>query len=331
MVATENRYNTLTELVACLKDKFEEKFIYSSTKDIEGREGTVKSIPAFLFRGESALYDRSLTSMQRMKMDPRLTMYDKDILEHISVYTCSEIIRQLGIVELYSSAYVQHYGLYSELVDFTEDIDTCMRFATNPDCPAGPGRIAVLDVKKAIQNAIIVDLAYHPFASRARRQKAYGIWNRTYADIKDENCIAEMGLVWYEFERNDAPPLINAMDVYNVTDDVFAGVISLIIDAYIRKHGRIRAETAEILAQRINRVPLFAVNDATFIFNWKRHMIMKDPTLEELGFPNGSWRLATLGELKCAINTKKEKENSIRLWSIGNNLNSTFKCNTKYL
>lgn len=317
-VAKENRYTTLTELGAYLQKNFAGKIIHSAVMDIEGGKGRTQDIPAFLFRGESALFARSLTSMQRMKADESLTANDITVLEAISIYVDGEIQSQLGVTGWYSAGYVQHYGLYSELVDFTSDVDICMRFATEPDSANKPGRIAVLDVKIAIQNGIILDLAAHPFARRPRRQKAYGVYSKTNSDIKDSKCIAEMGLTWFEFERNDASHSIRGLDIYNVADDAFAGVLSLIIDDCIQKNGRIPPSTAEILAGRIDRVPLFGVTDEVDKIK-KEKLGIKGATAAESGLSDCSWHLAALGELGCVMDAKLEKENSIRKWSIANN------------
>lgn len=254
--------------------------------------------------------------MERIKYDFNLTPSDKTILEAISIYTDQRVQEELKVNEKYSAAYVQHYGLYSQLLDFTSDLDICSRFASSTCSSDKPGRICVLDVKKANKNSITLDLGIHPFAARARRQRAYGVYNHKYNDFKNTTCIKEMGLTWYEFKRNNAPDKIATLDIYNTNDDKFAGHISLIIDDCINENGKITSRAAEVLSKRVDRVPLFAVTSDLHKINFKK--LEQNLTAQESGLSECEFYLASASELNCKVDIEQQKHNSYRKWSIEN-------------
>ena len=310
-IQEKNKFPKLTDLAAHLKKQYEKRWLRVTAKD---QAGTAE-IPAFLFRGEAEFYPKTLTSLQRMRSDDTLAPIDQKILEKISIYVDQEVQSRFGIGDFESKAYAQHYGLYSWLVDFTEDVDIATRFATSAKTPFSRGRMAVLDVDKARRNGVIVDLRSHPFAVRPRRQMAYGVFNRQFTDLKTAEAISAMGLTWYEYAQNDTSDQIRKMDIYNVSDDAFVGVLSLIIDQYINEYGRIPDKAALQLKDRVDRVPLFAVTEDLANIN-KDKLGRRGATAAELGFDKCSWRLCALGELNCKINVTVERLNSYRKWSI---------------
>jgi hypothetical protein len=316
MISKVNKFRTLSELGVHLQSTFANKFILSPVKDIDGNKNGLEEIPAYLFRGEPGLFEHSLTSMERMLVDTNFTRNDKVVLEYITNYVDQYVQEKFELNPLLSAGYIQHYGLYTQLLDFTSDADTAMRFATEQGNAGKPGRMVVLDVSKASQNGYVIDLSAHPFAFRSRRQKAYGVYSNRYNDFKDTGCMESLGLTWYEYDQNDAPDSVRKLDIYDVSEDVFAGVMSLVIDDCIQKHGRIPPLSAGILMDRIKRVPLFGVTKDLHKIN-KSMLGVKGATAAELGLSNCIWTLASLGQLGCAIDETKERENSYRIWALG--------------
>ena len=313
-----NTYNTLKELLDHLKNKYEDRLVKGDVTDIKSGEKIEEDIPAFLFRGEPGIYPNSLTSMQRMKSDPSLTQQDKTILEAVSIYVDERVQQEFKLNLFYdSAAYVQHYGLYSELLDVTSNIDICSNFATSANSLGKPGRICVVDVQQAQKNGAIADLRMHPFASRAKRQRAFSLHSNKYFDFKNIDCIKDMGLTWYEFKKNDASEEILNFDLYDISNDKFAGYISLFIDDCIDKNGKIPQSTAEILSDRIDRFPLFAVTNDLDKINFEKLKI-KGLSAQELGLSECTFFLASANELNCEVDLEKEKVNSLRKWSLEN-------------
>jgi hypothetical protein len=311
----ENRiFDTLTDLKEYLEINYSYKTFDGDAINYETGMAEKTELPKYLFRGESALYDNSLNSMQRMKTDEALTPTDRMILENISIYVDEQIRNSLNLSPDSSAAYLQHYGLYSEFTDFTSDIMTGCRFATGRQSLGKPGRICVMDVQKAMDYTMIFDLKEHPYASRAKHQSAYGIFNTYHKDMKGTSCIDDLGLTWYEFRNNNMADMLNEIDIYKTDEDFFAGYIVLIIDDCIKKHGKVTDAVAKILSDRIDRLPFFvATKDRDKIDMQKLNT--PGSTAKEIGFDKCVFYPVSINDLGVCVDVEFQKNLSYKKWS----------------
>ncbi len=312
-IPEHRRFENLSSLISHLKDNYPDKKVSIEAKDINSSNTRKLNVPKYLFRGEPGLYDSSLTSMQRMKTESDLDEIDKTILEAISIYVDEKIQKKLNVSGMDSAAYVQHYGLYSELLDFTVDLDICAWFATELDSNDNSGRICVLDVETAKDNSILIDLSLHPFASRARLQKAYGVYSKVGSNFKSDLIINDLGLVWYEFQRNDLSRQIQEKDYYKTSNDKFSGFIALAIDDCIYENGQITDSSAKLLSNRITRTPIFSVTNDIEKIDFDK--LNAGFSAEEIGLSNCEWEIKAAEELRCEIDLDFERNYSYSKWS----------------
>jgi hypothetical protein len=293
-IPKENNKKYLSEIISLLKRKYEGKTIKIPVKDTNSKISVINDVPSFLFRGEAQLYDTTKPTVQRLmnSRDLDITFDDANIL--LDLTKCVDkkfnkhIIQDHGL----SSSYVQHYGLYTELLDFTSSLDVCALFSTSLKCERGPGRICVADTKTLIQKAIVIDLTTHPYAERPRRQHAFAVYCNEHLDFKDQDCIHELNLNWFEFQKNDYSKNLGHHDLFRTSDDKVAGLMALTIDECIDEMGKIPHNLAIHLANKINRVPVFGVIDGDF-----------------------SGEIYSADDLNIQIDFEAERDYSIKKWS----------------
>jgi hypothetical protein len=86
-------------------------------------------------------------------------------------------VEDYSLDESHSYGLLQHYGMPTPIVDFTKDIRHAFAFAVSGS--AGVARMAVMKPIEAHRVAGAVDFTGHPWAERAQRQAAFGIYRRT--------------------------------------------------------------------------------------------------------------------------------------------------------
>jgi hypothetical protein len=104
-----------------------------------------------------------------------------------------------GLNEEEAKALLQHYGLPTELIDFTWHGGLAMAFAAADDTEVG--RICVMPMGQNARPPTHVDLSRHPWAHRAQMQRGVGvIMPEGYEDLKSPKTRARFGLTWIEFQ-----------------------------------------------------------------------------------------------------------------------------------
>lgn len=204
--------------------------------DIHSGNQVRTDAPAYLFRGESIDYSTTTSSMHRMKNCKALPPEVKNTIEQVSINVNMELQRCLELDPNLSAGFLQHYGMPTELLDLSSDLDVAAYFASGGGI-GNTGLICVVPLSTASRNSIVVDLRYHPRAVRPRRQSAFALKHRRHIDIKDNDCISELELVWLSFELQEQDILRSREKQHHLLDahtDKFAGIIQLIMNSILK-------------------------------------------------------------------------------------------------
>jgi FRG domain len=224
--------------------------------------------PAYLFRGERENYPDTLSSADRhyhnQKLDPEIAYELDDITAFAMSRSFQFLSRQLP--PKLAGAFAQHYGLPTQIFDFTASPNVAISFAANRPwhkSKATIGTIGILDVQLAEQNGsgVFVDLRGFPEALRARRQEAFGMIYgafdvKDFVDLKRTDIAKKVGLTWQLFGHLPDDEaylyLVGAdEDLLSIQDDVFAGIPEEIVDQFVLTRGPLSDQAAKILAENV--------------------------------------------------------------------------------
>jgi hypothetical protein len=234
---------------------------YGSTSILES------GLPSFLFRGERSEWPHTLSSLDRY-------WHGEDSLEawtelsDITAFIMQKPLPEERLDPKLAGAFAQHYGLPTQVFDFTADIDIATFFAGDalgPPFASPRGSIAVLDVAKAMNgHCALFDLRNRPESPRAQKQEAFGLIHSgfmvdDFEDLKRPEITDELGLTWFRFghcpgEHIFLESIGLPSDLLDHTNDAFAVIPQHTVDAYIILNGPILVETATILARDIPNV-----------------------------------------------------------------------------
>ena len=232
--------------------------------------------PAFLFRGERDTYPHTLSSMDRHYHNDDLDDLAKSDLEDVTAFAMRTELPVPGSSDAsvrlppkLAGAFAQHYGLPTQVFDFTASPKIAIGFAANrswhKDYPPF-GLMGVLNVAtlRAYGAAEVFDLRGFNQALRARKQEAFGvIYSRFrpdgFDDLKHVEIARDIGLEWLVFGHlpNDESYLRitgSDADLVDPTGDDFASVPQDIVDAFVNQNGVLHPEAASILAREIPNV-----------------------------------------------------------------------------
>jgi hypothetical protein len=168
----------------------------------------------------------------------------------------------------YAGAFAQHYGLPTQVFDFTADLDIAVFFAgdsSGPPFASGCGHIAVLDVSRAEKGPCdLFDLRGRPESQRAQKQKAFGLihsgfYSDDFEDLKRPEIKESLGLSWFRFahcpgEHLFLKSLCLPADLLDYSSDEYASIPQRIIDRFVNIYGPLRTETARILARLVPHI-----------------------------------------------------------------------------
>lgn len=274
-------FESLTDLLDFVANHYPPGTIAIPAKDIETSEEINAMAPRYLYRGERDNYETTTSSMQRLKTNSSLSILEQEELEKLAKWVDGEMQAKTPLTPMYSAGYCQHYGLPTELLDFTASPEVAGAFASLGDLHP-VGLFAVVDVALATSQSIIIDLTEHPFGFRPRWQQAYGIFHRQFIDFKADDCVLELGIRWYSFSRA-------ASDIEQFTDlltgkealldahrDPLAGYIQLSIDDYVRNFGKLQDNSAIWLSKQVDPAP-FVTKAIDFYPNGKPRTVQPIP------------------------------------------------------
>jgi len=264
-------FDTLTECVKVLRDTFPAP----PTTDR----------PRFLFRGESRLYPTTHASLHRLLRDDRLSPEARCVIRDVTCATADMCFRYLAehaakvhgdappaYSEELAMAYMQHYGLPTNCIDFTASLDVAAAFASD-GCDEGFGAIAVVAVKDerspnmagpsdALDGVpYLASLSRHPFGERARVQEAYGLFLMIQdEDLKSLPVAKRQDVTWFAFRLapSDRCSYRGSTHLTDWSNDKGPAIFTKFIDACLLAEGgpgKIPDEAARWIAYRIPPVP----------------------------------------------------------------------------
>lgn len=178
-MAAQKRLPTLGECVASWRSRERERLSILGTDPKTGERHSVEA-PAWLFRGESAQYPDTYSSMHRFSLS-KMTSEAKEEVEAVS-RRLDSVLRVYGLEPMYSAALLQHYGLPTELIDLTSSLDTAAAFAAHGN--TSTGLLMAFPFSQLAAQTVLVELKRIHFARRPRHQNAYGVFHRSEPNLK---------------------------------------------------------------------------------------------------------------------------------------------------
>jgi hypothetical protein len=149
-------------------------------------------------------------------------------------------------------AFIQHYGLPTRIIDFTGHLGLAFAFAVHGH--SAVGRLAVMPYRPPTSPPLAVELYAHPWAERAQRQAAYGLFlPDQILDLKSHSATRQIGVRWYEFDILPAEKAFYAQtygDLLREHDDPSAGFLRHYINVYVEAFGKFSPELTEWLLEK---------------------------------------------------------------------------------
>lgn len=149
-------------------------------------------------------------------------------------------------------AFLQHYGLPTRIVDFTGHLGLAFAFAAHGQSVVG--RLAVMPYLPPTKPPLMVELYAHPWAERAQRQAAYGLFlPDQIVDLKSHSARSHLGVRWYEFDILPAEKAFYVQtygDLLRECDDPSAGFLRHYINLYVEAFGKFSPELTDWLLEK---------------------------------------------------------------------------------
>ncbi|WP_354305933.1 FRG domain-containing protein [Pedobacter sp. UYP1] len=242
--------------------------LYLGLRECEACPPLANGMPRFLFRAERDGYPNTFTSMDRHYHDQNLSLDAFDELEDITAFVMQQPFPDKKLIGREAGAFAQHYGLPTQIFDFTSSAKIAMFFAANlakHTPPALGGNMAILNVERALDaGCTIDDLRHHSYAKRSCMQSAYGMLymgfnSEGFYCLKDPEIISKIGLAWCPFVHleNDVAFLneigVN-MNILSTEGDPFTGLAQEFIDEFVVSRGHLSQEAARILSINVPAV-----------------------------------------------------------------------------
>jgi hypothetical protein len=233
-----------------------------------------KALPRYYFRGEDAAYETTTSARSRLQQSSALSSLEKDEILSVTKSCEVELSKLFKVPSLLAKGYCQHYGLPTELIDFTSDIQIAAVFASLGDVAVNStGLVAVLDhsglnclCPETPCRWTCADLTEHPYAERAVRQSAMGFSHLDHSDLK-KDCTSSFDLRWFSFQRKESDiakfnqRLSGPESVLDAKHDRVAGYLPLEIDAYVDSHRPLSERAAKWLASRVSPARVHGIVD----------------------------------------------------------------------
>jgi hypothetical protein len=247
---------SLSEVVAHLRAISVNELPQPFGFDVLIRQSTSKSLPAFLFRGESAAFPQTCTSLARLRTGGTLSLNALADIDRISESLVQGFGEKWGLGRTQALGFLQHYGYPTEFIDVTLDVSVAASFASWMRV-GDEGAMCVVPTKYRFPEDDLIDLRYHPMAKRPRRQSAFALHLREFPDLKSPDAIEALSLTWipFRFTETDAVRFAPDFELLDARSDEVAGLIWLMIG----DGAKFDDAAAGLLSQRIDPAPVFGV------------------------------------------------------------------------
>ncbi len=220
--------------------------------------------PKYLFRGECGDFEstkagRSRPETYRLKNGTPLSHLDEQKLHFLirDVEDRFTARNDYALDERQAVGLVQHYGLPTEIVDFSGNLGCAFAFAASDNSDVG--RVAVAPARSISALGKLVDLSNHPRADRPCRQAAFGvIATEKFIDLKSPAAKSQLNIRWFEFPVSEADRGClrgKCEDLRRVSDDPSAGFLRFHITEYVEAHGKLSPAVTDWLIERVPIAP----------------------------------------------------------------------------
>ena len=307
-----DRFPSIEALISSFAGIYPQSRVEVEAKDPVTGERHNYEAPRYLFRGESSRWETTLSSNGRLRKHAHRAFetipaqHQKAFygaLDSISCRAEASFRDWMGLDPLTSAGYAQHYGLPTELFDFSQSLDVAIGFAVGDDSYWREPRtalIGVLDVERAAGTAITVDLGgMMEWARRPFLQQAYGFFHRVHEDLKADELGPEAGIRWYEVAIAPDEAALHAPrpELLDAHGDRAAGMLQLVLDEIAAFDGGWPKPIASYFAGAIPAAPLVGRRDPE---SKATDMTMELVSAEEAGIP---------------FNQDQERELNFMVWS----------------
>jgi FRG domain-containing protein len=216
------------------------------------------TVPAYLFRGECGCYPTTLPALFRESTYPAsgLQTSDRTALQHLESWLVHRFMQaDYGLNLWQATALLQHYGLPTQMLDFTAHSGYAAAFTVAGKSDIG--RICVFPF--GAPGCTAVDLADHPWAERPQKQDGYGVLMPLDShDLKSNEARDSLGARWYEFPvsgRDRELILPEYVRLTGINDDASAGFLRCHVTDYVEAFGKLSSPLTSWLIERIPMVP----------------------------------------------------------------------------
>jgi FRG domain len=166
----ELHFNSLSACIDHIRSNFDStKAVRVKTKDVDTGQAGYDEVPAYFYRGESHVFPKTTSSMQRLKDDESLPSEIRIEIEKISCSAASELESWMGMNQMYSAGFAQHYGLPTELLDITSNIEVAAFFASEGTVGSN-GMFCVFSGETLSNTSIVIDLRRAQLPSDCRHR-----------------------------------------------------------------------------------------------------------------------------------------------------------------
>jgi len=265
-------FRSLRDCFEYVKEEFPETRVLRNTWQKVDGSRLLTRVPKYLYRGEERRYPTTTSRLARLQADPCVSQEVKETIQRVKEQ-CDRYIQKFLQdfnkltkmkylrTDLNSLGYLQHYGMPTELIDFTSSLEVDAYFASVGTI-GEKGLMCILptDVFSHYDTQSpegqIIDLTDNPTARRARTQKSYVVRLLKLTDLKDDRFV-EDGVRWFEFTltQTDKKDFHSNHALIDLEGDQVAIFVSQAVHAYVNELGKINDEAARWLADHIEAVP----------------------------------------------------------------------------
>jgi hypothetical protein len=235
--ASEGPFPSLAECRMWLEQTFSQETVAMTVKSVATDdeapfEGTV---PRYVYRGESGVYAKTLSSLDRIIADPTISVSALQDILRTALALRRDLQLSWGLPPLLAEGFLQHYGMPTYDFDVSESIEVACSFGS--DLGVGEiGALCAMSTERLAEHMRLADLRDHPKADRPRRQHALVITvpARVHRDLKNPDTVAACGIHWAQFVMTESDLGAFSPDPWllDAHSDPAAGLIELLIDSY---------------------------------------------------------------------------------------------------
>ncbi len=294
----EAKFDSLEECLGYIRKNYpDDQTCRTEAINLDTGEMYEANAPAFLYRGEPVIYDTTKSSIMRLQQEPGLSERAKETIQCLTLMVNMRVLQHLRSLFLDKSdslAFLQHYGMPTQMIDFTSKLNVAALFATASDARSEQGIIGVLPIPARFENFRVFDHTAH-YGKRPEKQYAYGVYSENILDLKSDDARNKVQMKWFSFKQSSSKVMaIGNNDLLDFRDDKFAGLIRSILDSFPKQAD----DVARWLADHVAPPPL--------ILNVKSYHDKKKLQPKEVDFiPVGK-----------AFDECVEREKNYRRWSL---------------